>query len=390
MKRKICVVSGSRAEYGILHPLMKEIVNNPGLSLQIIATGMHLSPEFGYTYREIEEDGFTIDEKVETLLSSDTQIGVAKSMGLTMIALAESYQRLQPDIVLVLGDRFEILAAVAAAHISRIPVAHIGGGEITEGAFDDAFRHCITKMSHLHFVSTKQYRDRVIQLGESPERVFDVGEIGLDYLSSLKLLTRAQTEESLGIRFRIRNLLITYHPVTLENNSSADQMIEILAALDELQDTLLIFTKTNADTDGRIVNKMVDDYVNSHLQNSAAFPSLGRLKYLSLMQFVDAVVGNSSSGIVEAPNFRIGTVNIGDRQKGRIKASSVIDVAPRQADITEALQTVYSNQFKNMISKMDNPYYSANSVTNIMSVLENYDISHIIKKSFYTLPIIEK
>ena len=387
MKRKICVITGSRAEYGILKPLLEEIYKDSGLVLQLIVTGMHLSPEFGLTYHEIEDDGFKINEKIETILSSDTPIGISKSMGLTLISFAEAYARLTPEIIVVLGDRFEIFSAVSAALISRIPVAHIGGGELTEGAFDNALRHSITKMSHLHFAATEEYKKRIIQLGENPNRVFNVGEIGLDSISKFRLLSKKTLEESLGFHFNKRNLLITFHPVTLENNSSREQFTNILSILDKLEDTTLIFTKTNADTHGRIINKLIDDYVVSNPHKSLAFSSLGRQKYLSMLQFVDACIGNSSSGIVEAPLFKIATINIGDRQKGRIKPSSVIDCEPQPADIKKALQKVYSKAFRKNLHKIENPYFKENSVFNVKNILKNYDLSNIIKKSFYDMKI---
>ena len=325
MKRKICVVTGSRAEYGLLKPLMEEIKRDGGLKLQLIVTGMHLSPEFGLTYREVEKDGFVVDEKIEIILSSDTPVGISKSMGLAMIGFVEAYERLRPGLIVILGDRFEIFSVASAALISRIPIAHMCGGEITEGVFDDAMRHSITKMSHLHFASTEEYRRRVIQLGESPDRVFNVGAVSLDNIKRLDFLSKKELEKELNFIFNRHNLLITFHPVTLENNTSKKQFQNLLAVLDELKDTNLIFTKANADTGGRVINKIIDEYVSKNSHKAIAFISMGQLKYLSTMKFVDAVVGNSSSGIVEAPAFKIATVNIGDMQKGRMRAEIVIN-----------------------------------------------------------------
>jgi GDP/UDP-N,N'-diacetylbacillosamine 2-epimerase (hydrolysing) len=307
MKRKICVVTGTRAEYGLLYWLMKEIESNKDLELQLIITGMHLSPEFGLTYKEIEKE-FKIDKKIEMLLSSDTPVGISKSMGLAQISFAEAYDELKPDIVVVLGDRYEIFSAVSAALVSRIPIAHIHGGEITEGAIDEAFRHSITKMSHIHFTATEEYRKRVIQLGENPDRVYNVGAMGIENIRRIKLLSKEEFEKSINFKLNEKNILVTFHPVTLENNTAENQFSELLEAIDKLKNTNIIFTKANSDTDGRIINKMIDEYVLKNRHKAIAFTSLGQLRYLSAMQYVDAVVGNSSSGIVEDPSFKIGTV----------------------------------------------------------------------------------
>ena len=389
MKRRICVVTGSRAEYGLLKPLIAEIKADADLELQLIATGMHLSSEFGLTYEQIEKDGFVIDEKLEVLVSSDTAVGVSKSMGLGLISFGEAYARLRPDIVVVLGDRFEIFGAVAACLVSRIPVAHIHGGEITEGVFDDAIRHCITKMSHLHFTATDQYRNRVIQLGEAPDRVFNVGATGLDNIAGLELLGKEELESELNLKFNKRNLLVTFHPVTLEPDTSREQFGNLLAALDNLDDTHLIFTKANADTDGRVINEVTDQYVSANSHKSAVFTSMGQLRYLSTMKRVDAVVGNSSSGIIEAASFKIGTVNIGDRQKGRIKAESIVDCEPTTEDITRALEKVLSSEFKTKIRDVTNPYGDGNTAVKIKDILKNRPLDNIIKKKFYDLKLQE-
>lgn len=384
MSYKICVVTGTRAEYGQLRWIMEGIRETPGLELQIIATGMHLSSEFGLTYREIEADGFQIDRKVEMLLSSDSASGVAKSMGLGLIGFADVLQQIQPDLVLVLGDRFEIFSAVAAAMVARIPVAHLHGGETTEGAFDEAIRHSITKMSHLHFVAAEEYRNRVIQLGEQPDRVFLVGGLGIDNINKLELLDRPALEESLGFRFGEKNLLITFHPVTLEDATSADQMVELLAALETLGDTNLIFTMPNADTGGRVLNGMIEQYVTSHA-NARAYTSLGQLRYLSCIRHVDGVVGNSSSGLTEVPSFCKGTVNIGDRQRGRLKADSVIDCAPDRSSIVAAIQQLYSPIFQAKLKAVRNPYGEGGASEKIVQVLKEYPLESILKKSFHDL-----
>ena len=317
MNRKICVITGTRAEYGLLRWVMQGIKDDADLNLQVIATGMHLSPEFGLTYKAIETDGFEIDRKVEMLTSSDTSEGIAKSMGIGMIGFTDALKELKPDLIVVLGDRFEIFAAVATALIARIPVAHLHGGETTEGAFDEAFRHSITKMSHLHFVAALEYKQRVIQLGEQLEHVFLVGGLGIDNIKRLQLLNRNELEADLGFKFGKKNLLITFHPVTLENSSAVRQMQSLLAALTKLEDTQLIFTMPNADTGGRALIKLVKEFASKH-PHAHIFPSLGQLHFLSCIAHVDGVVGNSSSGLLEVPSFKKGTINIGDRQRGRL------------------------------------------------------------------------
>jgi len=384
MSRKICVVTGTRAEFGLLRWLMQEVQQTPGLELQVLATGMHLSPEFGLTYREIEQAGFVIDARVEMLLSADTATAVTKSMGLGMIGYADAYARLCPDLIVVLGDRFEIFAATAAALIAGIPVAHLHGGETTEGAFDEAMRHSITKMSHLHFVAAEDYRRRVIQLGEQPERVFLVGGLGIDAIQRITLLDRGALEASLDFKLGRRNLLITFHPVTLESQSSGQQMAELLAALGELDDTHLIFTMPNADTGGRELATMVDAFVATH-PNARVYSSLGQLRYLSCMKFVDAVVGNSSSGLAEAPSMGIATVNIGDRQKGRLSAESVINCPPERQAIHAALQHLHAPEFRQTLASVVSPYGRAGASERIVQILKDYPLDGILKKSFYNL-----
>ena len=383
MTRKICVVTGTRAEFGLLRWLMQEIQHEPELELQVLATGMHLSPEFGLTYREIEQSGFVINAKVEMLLSADTATAVTKSMGLGLISYADAYERLAPDLIVVLGDRFEIFAATAAALIAGIPVAHLHGGETTEGAFDEAIRHSITKMSHLHFVAAEEYRRRVIQLGEQPERVFLVGGLGIDAIKRTKLLDRVGLEESLGFKFGPRNLLITFHPVTLEGQiSSGQQMAELLAALGKLDDTHLLFTMPNADTGGRELAAMVNQFAATR-HNVRVYTSLGQLRYLSCMKYVDAVVGNSSSGLAEAPSMGIATINIGDRQKGRLSASSVINCEPTLESISEALSTVFDPSFRSTLMSTKNPYGSGGASEKIAKIIKNHDLKNLLKKSFF-------
>jgi GDP/UDP-N,N'-diacetylbacillosamine 2-epimerase (hydrolysing) len=385
MTRKICVITGTRAEYGLMRWVMQGIKDDPELTLQIIATGMHLSPEFGLTYREIEKDGFQIDRKVEMLTSSDTSVGIAKSMGLGLIGFADALNELQPDLIVVLGDRFEIFAAVAAALVARIPVAHLHGGETTEGAFDEALRHSITKMSHLHFVAAQEYCQRVIQLGEHPDRVFLVGGLGIDAIKRTALLDREALEASLDFRLGAKNLLITFHPVTLESQSSAQQMAELLAALGQLgNDTHLIFTMPNADNGSRELARMIEDFVASH-SNARAYASLGQLRYLSCMQQADGVIGNSSSGLAEAPSLATGTVNIGDRQRGRLKAQSVIDCLPQRQSILDAINRLYTADFRQSLQTMVSPYGDGGASQKIVQVLQGHPLNDILKKSFYDL-----
>ena len=386
MKRKICVVTGTRAEYGLLYWLMKEIEADKDLELQLIVTGMHLSPEFGLTYKEIEKE-FKIDKKIEMLLSSDTAMGISKSMGLAQIGFAEAFEELKPDILVVLGDRYEIFSAVSVAMICNIPIAHLHGGEITQGAFDESIRHSITKMSHLHFTATDEYKNRVIQLGEEPNRVFNVGGMGIENIKRLKLLSKDEFEESINFKLNKKNILVTFHPVTLENSTAKEQFQELLDAIDELENTNIIFTKANSDTDGRIINQMIDEYVTKNSHKSVGFASLGQLRYLSALQYIDAVVGNSSSGLLEAPSFKIATVNIGDRQKGRIKALSVIDCEPKKEEILKAFKEIYSKEFQEKLKNVENPYGESCPSKQIIEVLKNVNLANILKKSFYDLKV---
>lgn len=384
--KKVCVVTGTRAEYGLLRWVIEGIRQSPVLDLQLIATGMHLSPEFGLTVNAIEADGYHVDRKVEMLLSSDTAVGVTKSMGLGMIGFADALADLKPDIMLVLGDRYEIFAAASAAMIARVPIAHLHGGETTQGAFDESIRHSITKMSHLHFVAAEEYRRRVIQLGEQPEHVFKVGGLGIDSILRLQLLSRDELEEELNFRFLRRNLLVTFHPVTLESNTAAQQMKELLAALSKLSDTGLIFTMPNADTEGRVIFGQIQKFCKKHPQ-AKAYTSLGQLRYLSCMRHVDGVVGNSSSGLLEAPSFKRGTVNIGDRQKGRLKAHSIIDCEPLGSSISSAIEKMFSRQFQNQLSTVKNPYGDGGASEAIVKILESCSMNDILKKRFHDISV---
>ncbi len=380
--RKICVVTGSRAEYGLLSGLMRAIKEDSELELQVIATNMHLSPEFGLTYRNIEEDGFFINKKVEMLLSSDTASATAKSVGLGFIGFADAYEDLHPDMVVVLGDRYEILSAVSTALFYKIPVAHLHGGEITEGAYDDCIRHSITKMSHLHFTSTEEYRRRVIQLGEEPNRVFNVGAPGIENIKKVPLMSKSELEASLdGFSLGEKYLVVTYHPVTLENSTASEQIQNLLWALDEYLDYKVIFTLPNSDTDGRIIIQILNEYVAKNPGRAIAYPSLGIKRYLSALKYAKAVVGNSSSGIIEVPSFGIPTLNIGDRQKGRLAADSVVNCGPQKEEILEGLKKVLYTEYKNI----HNPYEGKNTTYDILRVLKNYPLEGLIQKRFYNI-----
>jgi len=385
VRRKICVVTGTRAEYGLLRWVMQGIQDSQVLDLQLIVTGMHLSPEFGLTAQEIEADGFRIDRKVEMLLSSDTPVGITKSMGLAMIGFADALAELQPDLLMVLGDRYEIFAVAASAMITRIAIAHLHGGESTEGLIDESIRHSITKMAHLHFVAADEYRGRVIQLGERPDHVYRVGGLGIDNILRLKLLNRNELEAALDFKFAAFNLLITFHPVTLEHCTSGGQIAGLLAALAELDNTGLIFTMPNADTDGRILFQQINAFCARH-PSARAYTSLGQLRYLSCIQHVDGVVGNSSSGLIEAPSFRKGTINIGDRQRGRLRAKSIIDCPPNRASIGKAIKYLYSPAFQASLLSVENPYGNGGASAAVVDILEKQSFENLLKKDFYNIP----
>jgi UDP-hydrolysing UDP-N-acetyl-D-glucosamine 2-epimerase len=381
-KRKICVVTGSRAEYGLLSVVMEEIRKEPSFMLQVIATGMHLAPEFGLTYKVIEADGFTIDAKVDMQLTSDTPAGVTRSIGLGVIGFADVLESLKPDLLVLLGDRYEMLAAAQAALIARIPVAHIAGGDTTEGAYDEAIRHSITKMAHIHFVTNEAAARRVRQMGEDPDRIFAVGSPGIDVIRKVKLLGRQELEQQLGFQFRKRNILVTFHPATLDEQPAAAQFRQLLTALDGLDsDTGIIFTLPNADTDGRVIIGMIKDFVASR-SHTILFASLGQIRYLSAIAQMDAVVGNSSSGLYEVPSFKKSTVNIGDRQKGRPQAASVINCSPIAADILRAINEAFGKD----CSSAKNPYGSGDSAGKIVSVLKAIpDYRALLKKHFFEI-----
>ncbi len=383
-KRKICIVTGTRAEYGLLYWLMKEIQTDNELELQLVVTGMHLSPEFGLTYKQIEEDGFIINDKVEMLLSADTPSAIAKAVGLGTIGFADSFQRLKPDIIVLLGDRFESLAAAQTAMIHRIPIAHIHGGELSEGSIDDPIRHAITKMAHIHFSAAEPYRKRIIQMGEQPDKVFNFGAPGIDGIKRAHLFSKEQLSESLGIDLK-QFFLITLHPTTIEIDTGKLHVDILLRALEEFPEHRLIFTKTNADTDGRIINERIEEFVSEQHHRARIFDSLGQIRYLSAVKFCDAVVGNSSSGLIEAPVFHKPAVNIGDRQRGRLKAASVIDCEFDKQAVINALNRAISPNFQSSIARMIPLYGVGETSKKMAETLKNIPLENITKKVFFDL-----
>lgn len=385
--KRIGIMTGTRAEYGLLKPLMQEINKDNDLELYLIVSGMHLSPEFGMTYKEIEEDGFQINAKVEMLLSSDSPVGISKSIGLGIIGFADEFQRADLDMLILLGDRYEALSAAICAMVMRIPIAHLHGGELTEGAIDEGIRHSITKMSYLHFTSTEEYRRRVIQLGENPERVFCVGAIGVENIKKINLMTKEELERSIHFEIDENTVIVTYHPVTLENNTVEEQFLNLLEVLDRNPKIRMIFTKANADTNGRIVNELIDKYAVQNSERACAIMSLGQKRYLSALKYCRIVIGNSSSGIIEAPSFGKPIINIGDRQKGRICADSVINCGYTQQEIQRAMETALTEEFENKARNCRNPYEKENTAANIISVIKDYLLNDKIKlkKGFYDI-----
>lgn len=379
MIKKIAVFTGTRAEYGLLYWLLKDLQDDLELNLQLLVSGMHLSPEFGETFEQIEKDGFTIDEKVEMLMSSDSAIGTAKSIGVGILGYTDALSRLSPDLLVILGDRFEALAAAQTALILRIPILHIHGGEITEGAYDDAIRHAITKLSYLHATTTDEYRQRVIQLGEAPERVRNVGAIGLDHLSRVKLLTVEQLSQSLEFELTQPFFLVTYHPVTLAEEPPVESFQNLLSALDDFPEYQVIITYPNADDGGRKIIPILETYSSKHPERVLTTPSLGQLRYLSAVKHASAVIGNSSSGIIEVPAFDVPTVNIGMRQKGRLAAKSVLSVSPDKQAIKNGVDEAISTSFKDI----DNPYGKGNASKQIIEMIKSIQFDPC--KKFYDL-----
>ena len=384
MNKTICVITSSRADYGLLKLVIKEIAHDSHLTLKLVATGMHLSPKYGNTFQEIIQDGYLIDKKIEILMEENSAKGVSESIGVGISKFADMFVEMKPDLILILGDRFEIFAAAVAAHVALIPIAHIHGGELTEGSLDDAFRHSITKMSQLHFVSTQEYARRVIQLGEHPSRVYNTGALGIDAASNLKLLEKNALETKLDFKFGKRNLLITYHTVSLESEYTRDQIQELLSALRELQETHLLFTLPNADPGSNIITTAINEFVAEH-KNAKVFTSLGQLVYFSCMALTDGVIGNSSSGILEAPFFRKGTVNIGERQLGRVQSESVINCSANRYNILSSIEMLYSEEFQKKLKVFENPYGLNGASRKIVEVLKSLPAQKFLQKRFYNL-----
>jgi GDP/UDP-N,N'-diacetylbacillosamine 2-epimerase (hydrolysing) len=381
--RKICVITTTRAEYGLLFWLMKGLSADQEVGFQLVVTGTHLSADFGSTIDQIREDGFHIDRSFNLEMTDDSPIGISHSLSVALKGFSTAFSTLSPDIIVLLGDRFELLGAASAALIANIPVAHIHGGELTMGAIDDAVRHSITKMSMWHFVSTEVYRQRVIQLGEEPSRVFHVGGMGQDNIRKLDLMTKTEIQDNLGFKFARHNLLITYHPETLDPEAGLKHFEDLLFALNELTETFLIFTRPNADTGHHALNTLLENFVDQHPENSRLFSSLGQLRYLSVMKQVDAVVGNSSSGIIEAPSLKTATVNVGDRQLGRIAAESVIHVKADRNSLQKAFKILYSPSFQKKLPKIINPYGNGGASEKILKILKNINFTNKNQKKFH-------
>ncbi len=385
--RKIAVITGTRAEYGLLRGLLEEIKSDPDLQLQLIVTGMHLSPEFGLSYQLIEHDGFQIDSKVEMLLSTDTASGIAKSVALGVLGFTDALGWLKPDVIVILGDRFEMLAAAQAALFLKIPIAHIHGGELSAGALDDTIRHCITKLSHLHFSAAESYRKRIIQMGEQPERVFNVGALGVERIKKTKLLSKKELEKTLEISIKAPCFLFTYHPETIALETIDRDIQNILSALDAFPDAQIIMTKANADEAGRFINHQLQRYANQYLDRVKLFTNLGDLNYLSVLSLVDVVIGNSSSGIIEAPSLQVPTVNIGCRQEGRLRSASIIDCEYDAISIKNAVQKALSLDFKHIVKKTLSPYDCDETAKKIKDCLKKTDTKELVKKVFYDIEV---
>ncbi len=385
---KICILTAARSEYGLLRPIIQKMMRDPWFDVRVAVTGMHLSPEFGLTYQEIETDGIAIDKKVEMLLSADSPAAVSKSMALSTIGFADYFEERRPDLLLILGDRYEALSVAIAAMNAKIPIVHLSGGDITEGAIDDMVRHCLTKLSYLHFVATEQHRKRVIQLGETPDRVFRVGAMSVESALSVERLNREQLIKELGFDWgKDRLAVVTYHPVTLADSNVIQQCSSLLEALDETEHLKIIFTKANADANGRTINRMLDEYVSTHSEKACVYTSLGQKRYLSAAALADVVVGNSSSGLSEVPSFHVPTVNVGDRQKGRECGKTVLSCSNRKDDIKEAIKKALSKEFKASIIHEQNPYGMSGTSDAIISCLKDYLEKHPLQmmKKFYDL-----
>jgi len=384
-KKNICVITGSRAEYGLLRNLCIAIKKDSKLNLQIIVTGAHLSEEHGLTIKEINNDKFKINKKIEILISSDTNSAMIKSTGIALINFADAIKELKPSLVVLLGDRYEILSAAIASYFLKIPIAHIHGGESTAGAIDEGIRHSITKMSWLHFVATENYKRRVIQLGEDPKRVFNVGSLGIEKINNCKLINKTKLENILDIKFKKKNLLLTFHPETLDHMNSSNSLKEILNSLAMLNDTLIIFTYPNADAGNIEIKKLIRKFLSNHPNNTRLFSSLGSLIFLSILKIVDGIIGNSSSGIIEAPSLNTGTINIGNRQQGRDMAESIINCKPMKNEIIKSLNLLFSKKYVNSLNSVINPYEKNYTIKKILNKVKNINLPKNLNKKFFNL-----
>ncbi len=382
--KKIAVVTSSRAEYGLLRNLLFLIKKSDEFELKLIVTGTHLSEKYGFTIREILEDKLEIYKKINLNLISDSPHSLSSSISIGIKKFAKVFEIFHPDLLIVLGDRFEILCPVIPACLENIPIAHIHGGETTEGAFDEAVRHSVTKFSSLHFVASEIYRKRVIQLGENPSRVFNVGGLGVDAIGTIKLLSKKEIQQKLKINLCLKSLIITYHSATLQRETTQEDISELLLSLEKLKDTTLIITLPNSDPDNYKIISSLRSFANKN-KNVYLFKSLGQLNYYSLLAIVDGVVGNSSSGLLEVPSFKKGTINIGDRQKGRLKAKSIIDCNSNSDSITKAISFLYSEEFQKELQNVKNPYGKGGASQNIFNILKKMSLRNLIQKKFYDI-----
>ena len=383
--RKICFLTGTRAEYGLLSGLIKKVEKNKSSTSQLIVTGTHLSKEYGNTIDAIFKDKIKITRKIDISLINNTRLGVSKSFSIAVEKISRNLNSLNPDLLVLLGDRYETFAAALSATILNIPIAHIHGGETTQGAFDESFRHSITKMSHFHFCTTDAYKKRIIQLGEDPKNVFCVGSLGIDNILSNKYLNTKQLEREFSLPFSKKNIFITFHPVTLERDTSERHFKNLLRSLNKIEDVSLFFSKANADPGGKKINDEIERFVQKNQSKSTVRSSYGQQLYFSLLKYVDLVIGNSSSGLIEVPHFKIPTINIGDRQLGRIIGKSVINCLPSEDSIDSALEKAFSKSFLSNIKKFKNPYGEGGATEKIAKKIFSLNLDNILKKTFYDL-----
>jgi GDP/UDP-N,N'-diacetylbacillosamine 2-epimerase (hydrolysing) len=382
--KNICVITGSRAEFGLLTPLLKRIQIDKKMNLKLVVTGSHLQKKYGNTKKEISEENIKISKKINVFPKLNNIYSTLESISIGLKKFNIFFKESKIDLLLILGDRYEILAPAISATFYKIPIAHISGGDCTLGAIDDTVRHCLTKMAWLHFVSNSNSRKRVIQMGENPKRVFNVGNIGAERIKKIQSLSKKDIEQKLKIKFMKKNILVTFHPVTFDDNSSSRHLNEILKALKKLTNTSIIFTYPNNDIESYNIIKIIENFVKKR-KNYYVFKSLGFINYVSLLKQVDCVIGNSSSGLLEAPSLKIGTINIGDRQEGRLKAISVLDCKPNKNDILKVINKIYSKQYKEIIKKTKNPYYKSNTTNIIYEKIKKFKKPTVLKKEFFNI-----